>query len=161
LSGFHSRQRQGRPRYFSPWSPDEEQAFRRFATPNELARAISADDEGRRTEALDAMNAIRHLRVSYWSWFGERDYFLSRLPSVLFVGSQENLARDFRTLIGMLGLPAALELPTDDVKAHRNPVRSEPVIDDEARGNLVRWYATEYEFLRLCRERFDHLPTYE
>jgi len=38
VSAFYSRQREGRPRYVVPWTPDEEAAFGRFRTANELAR---------------------------------------------------------------------------------------------------------------------------
>src|SRR5262245_6976386 len=45
ISGFYGRLRQDLPRYDNaPWHPDEEAAFRRFRTPNELALALSSSD---------------------------------------------------------------------------------------------------------------------
>src|SRR4051812_28297644 len=44
VSGFYSRRDQGRPRYHFEWSPAEATAFATFATPEQLAGALAADD---------------------------------------------------------------------------------------------------------------------
>ena len=54
VSGFYSRQRQGHPRYFYPWSSDEKTAFERFATPNQLALALSDENVETRAAAQKA-----------------------------------------------------------------------------------------------------------
>lgn len=151
VSGFYSRMRQGRPRYSNPWSLQEEIAFARFQTPNELATSLSADGEERRLAAREAMKGIGHVRASYWDWFENEDYFLSRRPDFFFIGFQESATRDFEELKRKLNLPAPLQLPTDEVSAHRTPSALDKRLDATAIENLRSWYKRDYAFLDLCR----------
>lgn len=166
VSGFYSRQRQGRPRYFMRWTPGEAAAFARFDTPNALALALSSADSAGRQAAEEAMRSILHVRDSYWKWFESRDYFLSRVPDLFFIGFQEQLADDFEVLRNKLFLPC-LALPEDDVHAHRNPPELDRSLEPAAITNLNRWYADDFAFVELChdivREReavHGHLPAH-
>jgi hypothetical protein len=159
VSGFYSRQRQGRPRHFSPWSPEEKLAFQAFETPNQLALALSSEDEGRRRSAEQAMRSIEHVRDAYWHWFEDEAYFRSRLSDVWFIGYQERLPEDFERLKTKLGLPPGVHLPTDDRRAHRNPQGIDTRLAPQAVENLKRWYAGDYAFLALCREKAERLNT--
>ena len=150
-SGFRSRQRQGRPRFFYPWSEAERAAFREFHTPNELARALDDPDEARRAAAEAAMHAIHHVRSSYWDWFESEAYFRSRLDGLFFVGFQETLSADFEAIRRKLDLPDDVTLPADDLRAHRMPPMDDAELDEAARRILRRWYARDFEFVRLCR----------
>jgi hypothetical protein len=152
VSGFYSRKRKGQPRYLSKWSFGEESAFRQFHTPNELALALSSENQRTRKAGLRAMKAIMHVRTSYWDWFKSEPYFLSRLSDILFIGFQETLDEDFEILKKMLCLPAAIMLPENDIEAHRNPRDLDTSLEMEAIKNLREWYAADYEFMRLCRE---------
>lgn len=151
VSGFYSRQRQGRPRYFMRWTPGEEAAFRRFESPNALALALSSAAAPERQAAETAMRSILHVRDSYWKWFESREYFLSRRPDLFFIGFQEQLADDFEVLRNKLFLPC-LTLPQDDVYAHRNPADLDRSLEPIAVTNLKRWYAEDFAFVDLCRE---------
>ena len=151
VSGFYSRFRQGRPRYFFPWSEAEERAFREFATPGELAEALSSSDADTRERAAQAMRGIQHVSSSYWDWFEDAAYFRQREADIFFVGFQEQLNRDFVELRDRLGLDSAVALPADEVQAHRNPRNLDYGLSETARENLKQWYARDYEFLRLCR----------
>lgn len=151
VSGFYSRQRQGRPRYYLRWSQAEEAAFTRFQTPNALGLALSAADSEERQAAEEAMRSILHVRDSYWNWFESREYFLSRATDLFFIGFQEQLADDFEVLRNKLFLPC-LSLPQDDVFAHRNPPELDRSLDPVAAANLKRWYAKDYAFADLCHE---------
>src|SRR5919108_4446855 len=51
ISGFYSRLRQGQPRYFNPWTPEERMAFERFDTPNRLAVGLFSENEEKRRGA--------------------------------------------------------------------------------------------------------------
>jgi hypothetical protein len=153
VSGFLSRQRQGRPRFFFPWSVDEDKAFQTFATPNELALALSWEDNDGRKHAIEAMHSIQHVSSFYWDWFQDESYFLSRLSDVFFIGFQESLCADFTDLKSKLRLPDTVALPTSDVEAHRTPDSSKVELQGEAIRNLERWYAQDYDFLHLCREK--------
>ena len=150
ISGFYSRQRQGRPRYFLRWTPAEEAAFARFSTPNALAAGLSSADVNEKAQAELAMRNILHVKDSYWNWFESHDYFSSRLPDLFFVGFQEQLSTDFEVLKAKLGLPD-LVLPRDEVHAHRNPAHLDKSLDETAVANLQAWYAADFEFVDKCR----------
>lgn len=150
VSAFQARQRQGWPRHDAPWDRNEERAFAVFHTPNQLARALSSDDEILRQQAVHAMNSIKHLRQSYRYWFGTDSYFLSRLPDIALVGFQETLAADFEQLKIKLGLPPDLELPHDPIASNRAPTTDNTELDEIAICNLKKWYAQDYAFVALC-----------
>jgi hypothetical protein len=152
VSGFYSRQRQGRPRYFTQWSPEEQTAFEEFSTPEQLAAALDSTDPVKKGRAESAMRSIEHVRDSFWRWFESESYFRSRLSDVFFVGSQECLAEDFSILKSRLGLPDTAVLPDDDVIAHRNPGDLDRTLGDEAIASLERWYEDDYQFMQLCKE---------
>jgi Sulfotransferase family len=151
ISGFYSRQRQGRPRYFMAWTPDEKVAFEHFGSPNELAGALSSDDPQQKTNAEAAMRSILHVKDPYWSWFESEDYFASRLPDLFFVGFQEQLSSDFEILKAKLELED-IALPQDEVHAHRNPADLDKSLDERAVTNLKNWYAADFRFVDLCRK---------
>ena len=138
VSGFYSRQRKGRPRYNVPWSPGEAKAFRRFGTPNQLALALSSENDRKRRVAIESMGSIQHVRDSFWSWFDNESYFQSRIPAIEFIGFQETLDRDFEALKGRLHLPEEAVLPKDDQGSHKNPEVVDKRLDDEATINLKR-----------------------
>ena len=152
VSGFYSRQRQGQPMLFVPWSAEEKLAFENFSTPNQLAIALSSPDMEERNKAHEAMAHIGHVKSSYWDWFKDEEYFRSRLPDILFIGFQERLTEDFEIIKSKLGIPANASLPTDDIQAHRNPDDLDRTLTDEAYHNIKKWYKKDFEFIALCRE---------
>ena len=158
VSGFYSRQRQGQPKTFVPWSEAEEAAFGHFDSANALAEAISSPDESERERAREAMSSIQHVRSSYRDWLVSEEYFLRRSADVLFVGFQESLSDDFARLRSKLELPESVRLPGDDVHAHRNPPGIDKALTEKARGNLGEWYRADFKFLVLCRKMFDGRP---
>ncbi len=158
VSAFYSRNRQGLPRYFSPWSSGEREAFNYFRTPNQLATAISSSDPEERGRAYRAMRAIQHVGTSYWYWFKDEEYFRLRLPDIFFIGFQERLEEDFRILRSKLGLPDDLRLPDDDIIAHRNPSGLDTTLADGAIENLKEWYARDFAFVSLCEEVISQQP---
>jgi hypothetical protein len=152
VSGFNSRQRQGRPRYYNPWSPAERIAFSRFRSPDELAVSLSSADQHVRNAAEDAMRAIGHVRYSYDYWFISEEYFRSRLSDLILIGFQESLEVDFDRLKNIIGLQKDLALPGNDGAAHRGPSTQEVTLSAEAKANLARWYAMDLQFYSLCQQ---------
>jgi len=160
VSGFYSRQRKGWPlRPSGFWTPEEKEAFERFATPNQLALALSSDDPEEAGLARAAMRNIRHVRDGYWTWFESEEYFRSRVQDLFFIGFQESLAGDFEILKSRLGLPRRSALPNDEVKAHVNPRGLDRTLQDEAVRNLRRWYEEDFRFVNLCREMLRENPS--
>ena len=153
ISSFYSRKRMGKPRYNIPWSVDEEIAFSHFSTPNELALALSAKDVNIQNSAISAMKSIKHVNSSYSDWFDSKDYFLSRLTDIKFIGFQESLEQDFTNLRKILYLPKVVKLPQDATKAHRSPSHLDTYLEDKAKQNLLEWYVSDYEFFELCQEQ--------
>jgi hypothetical protein len=151
VSGFYSRKRRGQPRIFSPWTQEEEVAFGRFQTPNQLAVALSSGDKEERAKGQYAMKSIAHVRDSYWNWLESENYLRARHSDILLVGFQENLTQDFETLKSRLNLPDNVKLPDDDILSHRNPRDLDKALDDEALRNLRDWYRNDYRLISLCK----------
>jgi len=151
VSAFNSRKRQGRPRYFYPWSSFEKIAFRNFKTANELALALSVNHR-KNEKAIFAMKHIQHVNNFYIDWFKNWDYFLLRIDSILFIGFQESLKENFAELKMKLCLPNNLELPNDTILSHRSPTNSINKLDREAVLNLKQWYKKDIEFINFCKE---------
>jgi hypothetical protein len=151
VSGFSSRQREGRPRHYRPWGPQERLAFSRFETANALALALWSENDEEHQAAEQAMRSVQHLN-SVWSWFGSMEAFQARerfLLKVLFI---ERLDDDFAELVDILGLgPLRPILPHDDVARNRTPSKPAP-LDERAVANLRQWYAPDYQFLEMCRD---------
>ena len=157
VSGFLSRQRQGKPRYYYPWTAGEHAAFTRFPSVNDLAEALSANGP-QGCYAEQAMKEIRHLARPLTLWLEDERYLHLRRSNIFFVGFQERLESDFFTLRKLLGLPGAAVLPTDEVAAHRAPANSNRHLSEEAKENVHRWYE-ETSLYDYCREMFPHTET--
>jgi hypothetical protein len=152
VSGFNGRLREDLPRYHYPWKDAERIAFERFATPDDLARALSSDDREERLAAEHAMRNIGHVNTPYSYWFGDDRTFRKRLPDIFFIAVQDRLDDDFELLKRKLGFPADARLPSEETAAHRTPRGFSQYLSDEARANLELWYAKDVEFVELCGE---------
>lgn len=150
VSGFYSRQRQGLPRHNLPWSDEEAKAYSLFATADSLAVAFTAPDNSRRSAAVAAANSLLHLRDSYWKWLRSEDYLKQRVDDILFIGRQESLPTDFECLKGLLGLGSEVQLPQDDLNAHRNPPHCDYRLSATAIDNLKKWYEPDFHCLEVC-----------
>jgi hypothetical protein len=150
-SAFYSRRRCGRPRYDVPWTRGERSAFEHFETANQLGRALSADDPCERERGTMAMREIGLLRMSYYDWIGSDELLSQRKSDILFIGFQEELKAGFNRLQHLLLLPDHLQLPTDEILAHRNPLDIEKQIDDIARANLTAWYSRDTALYQRLR----------
>ena len=148
LSGFSTRIAKGGTTYGSrfAWTPEEEIAFSRFHTPEQLGLALGSDDEDEREAAGFAMRNIIHLGYQrrYTGTIGElRD----RLDQVVYIAKQETLDDDWKCLKRLLQLPRDLELITDPQLAHRRVGETDPELDPAAVRNLREWYARDYALM--------------
>lgn len=62
---FASRLAQGHPEYHAPWSNEEAIAFSFFGSANDLAEALTSDDQRLKSASRYAISNITHLRHSY------------------------------------------------------------------------------------------------
>ena len=83
-------------------------------------------------------------------WFRNREYIERRLGDPLLIHWFPDLTATFPQLREALGLHATVELPSDDVRAHRSPAGVDRALSVLARENLERWYARDYVFIELC-----------
>lgn len=150
VSGFYSRQRKGRPRYFREWTPQERWAFAIYDSPEALASDLGGGLAAR-YRARRAMRAIQHVRDRYASWLGGLRDLESRLDDLLYVGFLETFERDFLELLERLGLPPTLRLPEDDVQSHRTPDGLNRALSARAVDNLVRYYRDDFACVAFCR----------
>ena len=152
VSAFNGRLREDRPRYHYPWREEERIAFAIFKTPDQLATALSSEDEVERAQAEQAMHGIGHVNTPYTFWFGDEAAFRARLADLFFVGFTERLDEDFELLKRKLGLPPEARLPADETVAHKTPAGFADELGEVARANLERWYERDLAFVDLCRE---------
>jgi hypothetical protein len=152
VSGFNSRLRQGRPRHDWPWTPAEEIAFEQFRTADMLGRALSSEDVQVRAQAFTAMISIRHVRDSYWRWFGSREYLDTRLDDLLLILWMPDLAVTFPQLRDLLGLPSSIQLPSDDLRSHRSPGTVDRTLSAVSRRNLEMWFGRDFAFIDYCAQ---------
>jgi len=151
VSGFYSRKRKGRPRYYVEWSKEEREVFSTFETPRELASALADEMSSLHKTAIIAMRSIEHFSP-YKKWYVDISYFKSRMDDIFFIGFQETLRQDFSLLLNMLNIPERnARLPDDNVLAHKNPSTVDKCIDEDGRRALLSWYAEDYKFLHICR----------
>ncbi|CAA6822551.1 MAG: Stf0 sulphotransferase [uncultured Sulfurovum sp.] len=150
ISGFYSRKRKGQPRYNIEWRPLEKEIFSTFETPNELALSLNDSNSTHHSLALESMDYIQHLR-HYNNWYGDFNYFNSRLEDIFFIGFQESLDKDFKQLKEKLLLDEKLDLPRDDIGAHRNPIGLDKHLDEDAKEALVKHYKNDIKFYNMCK----------
>jgi hypothetical protein len=151
ISGFYSRLRKGRPRYYTEWSLQEKNVFKTFNTPNQLACSLADKNSKQHLLSLIAMKHVQHFKP-YKNWYGNFEYFKSRVGDILYVGFQESLNADFANLINILGLTESISLPSDDIAAHRNPTDVDKSIDAGGVLALQEWFAEDFEFISICKK---------
>ncbi len=152
VSGFNSRLRRGRPLNNVDWRPEERRAFEEFPKPNDLAEALSSADSIRREAARTAMGSIYHVRHRLSEWVGSIEYLDRRSADILMVLSQPDLDADFERLKQILDLPAEIQLPADDVLAHRSPLSFDTSLSGLGRKNLIEWYDGDFSIYRACMD---------
>lgn len=157
ISAFNSRLRRGYPRHGNTWTEQEEIAFKFFKTPNQLAEALSSGDAELRQHATDAMTGIKHLKRDYRHYLGSVELLEQERDRIYFIGATETFESDFSLLRKLLGVPDDLELPTDDLGAHKTPDGFEKTVSELGRGNIETYYADDYAIYRWCVKRREEL----
>lgn len=150
ISAFHSRRRQGRPRYFFPWNPFEERLFAAFPTPSLLAESLADTTAPLHPLAVEAMGQIRHFAPQA-HWLGSEAALRERQDSIVHVAFQHSLSEDFAAIKRLLGLPPSLALPDDDTLAHRSPAGLDRSLSPEAEASLRAWYAEDAALIAFAR----------
>jgi hypothetical protein len=143
VSGFYSRKRQGQPRYFFPWSTEEQRAFSEFEHANDLAEALYE-----RPEALEAITSIRHTAQHQIDWFVRHGQIFDLHPPVWIV-RQEQFEVDFDEFCRRAGLG---RVPLPPSRSHANDYSTVPPLSAKASKNLRRWYSRDLAFYEACEQ---------
>lgn len=141
VSGFYSRQRQGRPQYESIWNPGEAMAFSFFRSPDALACALDSDDPTEKSMAIFAMGQIRHFKRNYAQFFGSVEDFDRIAPAVTACLDLPDLDDNLGWFLGRLGLENA-KLP-QAAPRHANSQTLEGV-SEAGEARLRAFWAEEY-----------------
>lgn len=129
--------------------------FAIFGTPNELAEALSSNEEPTHADAIFAMREIRHVNQHLDAWFPSEERVRAHLPKIVWIAFTETLVADFEEIKRRLGLPQNITLPPDNVTSHRTPEGFSTELSALGRGNVERWYAEDARvvaFLQRIRE---------
>lgn len=146
VSGFNSRLRQGGTVHHRPWDAAEAEAFGHFPSPEELALGLYADDPEVAARAARAMDAVSHLRRHQVRWVGDLATLNARAGDMFVIFRQWSLDEDFGRFVDLVGLPAGTSLPQGEI-AHRTPGEMKKGLSEQAKQNVLRWYADDVEFL--------------
>ena len=153
VSGFYSRQRQGKPRYNIPWNAKEERAFRHFETANDLAEALSSSSQTVRNRAEQAMQNIRHVKTSISKWIIDPTYFEKRKENLLCILEQRTLEKDFEKMLQKIHYNRQLNLSNDKKITHQaNPSKTNTTLSELALQNLNNHYAEDIKIYNYLTE---------
>lgn len=152
VSAFNSRLRQGMPRYYTPWTPEEEVAFGEFHSADELGCSLSGEDAAKRARALAAMSSIQHVRDTYWRWLINGAVLQRRHHDLLLAMWLPDIDAGFARLSIALELPGSPALPDDEFVAHRSPNGVDKFMSECAIENVRRWYARDYACIEICSQ---------
>lgn len=149
VSAFYSRQRQGRPTYQFQWSAEEAAAFLWFETAEDLALALSSDDQRRRSAALFAFDAIEHLKSNLATYLGSAEMLRLSEPAILACVDLPDLTDKLPDVMDRLGVKK-FDMPAKpNFHAAPQPL---PPLSAEAETALRTHWAEEYEIYNTCRE---------
>jgi hypothetical protein len=157
VSGFYSRQRKGAPRYHAEWSEKEARAFETFATANDLAEALSAGEPELRQSAMDAMQAIKHLRKNLRGYLQGPVFLRQNKDRIFFIFDQASLDEDLRLIYEVYGLKLQGWIKNNEGLRHRNPSDIDTHLSELARQNLVEHYKTDLKIYRTSQAIRDEI----
>lgn len=153
VSGFYSRLREGRPRYYHPWTKAEAKAFKRFQTPNQLAESLFASRIFERWAAMAAMKSIGHVRHTYLAFLGDLSFLNKNASRIAFIGHQIDFDMDLLQLRLLLKVDPDIQAPKDEIRAHRNPEGLDKHLTEKAIANLKKWYRADFEIYAWCLDK--------
>lgn len=151
VSAFNSRMRSGRPTYDYGWKPEEAIVYAFFATANELAEALGADDERLKSAAQFAMKNIAHLRKGYEHHLGGIDLLEKLRDRIYCVCDLSDLNDRVYDFFAPLGLD---EEKVRSRFEHMHQAKDAQPLSELGLRNLRAVWAREFEIYKYCR---DHL----
>jgi len=157
ISGFHSRQRMGRPAYNIPWTSSEQAAFEMFKDPEALAAGLDSDDQATRTAAFLSMKVIEHVRDPMTFWLGSPKRLRRHAEEIFFIGAQETFNDDSAALLRKMGVDSGVPALSESEKhaAERKPF----ALSERAAKNIETWYSDDLEIYKWCMRNRERINT--
>lgn len=153
ISAFWGRHRMGHPRNKSQWSAEEAIAFNWFATPNDLAEALSGEDEKSYSAALSAMNAIRHLQRNM-AWTLGKPLDLERARDrIHFACSLDQLDERLPSLLASLGMNT-VHLSSEHIHVRPDGRSKATELSELGKEALRQFWAADFELFDYCAAQF-------
>lgn len=141
VSGFYSRQRQGRPQYQSTWQPAEAPAFAFFRSPDALIKGFASGDPTELSMAHYAVENITHLKRDYTFHFGTPAEFDQRAHRVVACLDLKDLDDNIDWFLDRIGLAGAKMPPAPP--RHENAPKL-PGLSPEGSAIFREVFAREY-----------------
>lgn len=155
VSAFNSRLRNGRPRYNSLWTPAEATSFGFFRSPNELAEALSSDDEFTLSAAHFAMRRIQHVSQPLTRYLKSVAFLQENEARLAYVGVTEDMDGSLAAMAAKFGLPSEGSKGLDRTQSHRAPEHMATDLSPAAVENLTTWYADDLVVYDYCVGRHE------
>ncbi|MEO9516004.1 MAG: hypothetical protein ABJH45_21225 [Paracoccaceae bacterium] len=150
VSGFQSRLRRGLPTYNVDWTQGEAIAFSFFGTPNELAEALSSDDQRLVSAASFAFQHIFHLKLGYQHYLSSTDavFYEHKMKNIEICCETKNIDAQLLRIYEKLDVSV-----TSTQEGNRNAVAEEQreKLSPTAKGNLRDYWKTEFEIYEACK----------
>lgn len=149
VSGFNHRASDEPRRRQNAINNKETKVLKHFATPNDLAEALTSPNEVTQDRAYLAMSVQMHARLHYTDWLVGVGYLESRMHRITFIGFLESYAEDVRRFLRILGVERDIEIPHERRSADSSPRE----LSDLAQQNLRRWYADDIAIFEWAMQR--------
>lgn len=150
ISGFQSRLRRGRPTYNVDWTSGEAAAFSFFATPNDLAEALTSDDERLKSAASFAFGHIFHLKHGYAHYLNSSEAVLyeHKMENIVVCCETKNIDDHLTRILGELRISIAEKHGGEKNAARRD---GQLELSKLARSNLRSYWQTEFQIYNTCK----------
>jgi len=149
VSGFNNYRRAAEQKDKRPNTRDII-VYNIFPTANDLAEALTSDDEFTLSAAHWAMSRLGFIARHLTANLGSPDNVDRHRDHIAFIGNFEDFVNSVEAMRAVLHLPPYLELPDDDRKAHRAPAKLPTYLSDTARAVLTDWYRADIELYEHC-----------
>ena len=150
VSGFQSRLRCGRPTYNANWTLGEATAFSFFATPNDLAEALSSGDDRLNSAAHFAFSHIFHLKHDYVHYLNSSEAILyeHKMKNIIICCETENIDRHLTRMLGLLEFSPS---PEGGVEKNAATASQKPALSATGKANLRDHWSKEFHIYEACK----------
>jgi hypothetical protein len=151
VSAFNSRKLKGQPRNYVEWSSDEEIAFNKFETANDLAESLNVNHP-KFNEALLAIESIQHTAMHQIDYIKCCKVFNINPPICII--RQEFFESDFNLLLKIINLNLTIDdfQCGNNIDKHKNTSMLDKKLTKAAINNLNKWYYRDLCFYNFCNE---------